>query len=194
MNRSIVCSAVAALVVATACESPTTHTSSEVVLSTNHVNGLSVAMGGGHYVISIPGLPDLPGQFAFNAVQRNADGDAVGHMRFTLDFLGQEIDFKGRVTCVTMDLHEGRAWIGGVVTQNLSKAEPWASGEIYEPGKDLWFRVLDVGEGVPEADRTTFVGFEGAADIITSPEYCEKQIWADGNARTWPVTGNVQVY
>jgi hypothetical protein len=52
-------------------------------------------------------------------------------------------------------------------------------------GKDAWFRVLD-SEGA-EPDRSTFLGFERGGGITTSAEYCEKQIWPEDNARTWPV-------
>ena len=68
------------------------------------------------------------------------------------------------------------------------------STERTQPGRDVWFRVLDSGEGQSEPDRTTFLGFEGDADIITSQEYCDLAIWPDDNARTSPVTeGNIQV-
>jgi len=39
----------------------------------------------------------------------------------------------------------------------------------------------------PAGDRSTFVGFEGAAGFITSEAYCAGQPWPDANARTWPV-------
>ena len=78
---------------------------------------------------------------------------------------------------------------------NNSELEPFASGEIYQPGKDIWFRVLDEGdEDEGPADRTTFVGFEGGAGIITSAEYCEVRPWPDDNARTNPlVEGDLEV-
>ena len=153
--------------------------------------GLAHASGGGQYLITLGELV-LPGKFSFTATEK-PNGTTGGQLRYTLDFLGQEIDFHGEVTCLTVDLDEGRAWIGGVVTRNTSEAEPWASGEIYQEGRDIWFRVLDSGEGHGAVDRTTFVGFEGGAGIITSEEYCDLAIWAENNARTWPVTGNVQV-
>ena len=64
-----------------------------------------------------------------------------------------------------------------------------------EVGDDIWFRVVDYGEGQDaQADRSTFVGFEGNAGIITSREYCDAQIWPEGDARTGPVTdGDIQV-
>jgi hypothetical protein len=95
---------------------------------------------------------------------------------------------------VAVDAGEGRAWIGGVVTQNNS-THPNFTTEIHDVGRDIWFRVLDSGEGSSEApDRATFVGFEGGGGIITSQEYCEAQIWPAGNARTvGQASGNIQV-
>ena len=44
-------------------------------------------------------------------------------------------------------------------------------------------------------DRSTFMGFEGAAGFFTSEAYCLGQPWPEGDARTWPVTsGNIQVH
>lgn len=182
----------AALITVAACEAPADRSPVAPEVRLSHVAGLSQASGGGHYLLTF-GAVDLPGKFSFTAVERS-DGSADGMFRYTLDFLGQEIDFHGEVTCVTVDLDEGRAWIGGVVTLNQSVAEPFASGEIYQEGRDIWFRVLDSGEGSGAVDRTTFVGFEGGAGIITSQEYCDLAIWAENDARTWPVTGNVQVH
>lgn len=180
------------------CDSPTAQTPLAVDItaaqSVTSANGPK-ASGGGQYLISIPGLGELPGQFSFDAIQTDADGSAKGNLRYTLDFLGQHVEFRGEVTCVTFDHTEGRAWIGGVITQNESEHPSFRDGEIFQPGKDIWFRVLDEGEGVVDPDRTTFVGFEGGAGIITSAEYCDVQAWPEGNARTWPVTaGNVQVH
>jgi hypothetical protein len=96
------------------------------------------------------------------------------------------------VTCLAVDAELGRAWVGGVITQNRS-TNPAFTGSIHQVGHDIWFRVLDNGQGQDPADRTSFVGFEGI--IPTSEAYCEMRIWPDGNARTWPVTqGNIQVH
>ncbi len=155
------------------CDSPTAQTPLNVDItaaqSANSANGPK-ASGGGQYLISIAGLGDLPGQFSFNAIQTDADGSAKGNLRYTLDFLGQHVEFRGEVTCVTFDQTEGRAWIGGVISQNKSEHPFYRDGEIFQPGKDIWFRVLDEGEGVVDPDRTTFVGFEGGAGIITSAQ------------------------
>lgn len=153
--------------------------------------------GGGHYRIS----DDLQVRFSFSAVTPDATsvgplltGPAHGQFRHSLELGGLRIDFHGEAICVTVDPVNGRAWIGGVVTQNNSEHPAFLTA-IHQPGRDVWFRVLDSGEGQGAAvDRTTFLGFEGAAGIITSPEYCAAAIWPDDNARTSPViAGNIQV-
>ena len=93
----------------------------------------------------------------------------------------------GRVTCLTVDPVNHRAWVGGVVTIS-PETDP-----IYSVGADVWFRVVDYGHGTP--DRSTVFGFKGAAGFDTSAEYCAGQPWPDGDARTWPVTrGGIEVH
>jgi hypothetical protein len=144
------------------------------------------ASGGGHYLVG--GSLDV--QFAFSAVQYK-DGHVAGafHDR-TNDSLGV-VDFDADVTCLAVDRDLGRAWIGGVITANLSTS-PDYTGAVYQPGHDIWFRVLDPGHKEDQQDRRTFVGFEGA--IPSSAAYCSTRPWAPDNARTWPVTrGNISV-
>jgi hypothetical protein len=152
-------------------------------------NGVTIsATGGGMYDAGVIV------SFSMSAVQK-ADGTAEGEFRHKTELDGLAIDVSGRVTCMAVDSIQGRAWIGGIVTTNRSE-HPAFTDAIHQVGRDVWFRVLDSGEGQSEPDRTTFLGFEGAAGIITSPEYCEAQIWPDDppNARTSPLTaGNVQV-
>ena len=133
-------------------------------------------------------------QFAFSAVQQGPDLDAAGQMRFSVELGGELIEFHGVTTCMAVDDAQGRAWIGGVITHNRSTHPGWTT-PIHQVGKDIWFRVLDSGEGsAAPPDRSTFVGFEGGGGIITSQEYCEAQIWPDGNARTVPqASGDIQV-
>lgn len=148
------------------------------------------ANGGGHFAI---GALDV--KFAFAAVQRDAAGNAVGNARHSVVLGGELIEFRTKVTCMTVDADNGRAWIGGIITHNNSTHSDFI-GAIHQPGRDIWFRVVDYGEGAnaSQADRSTFVGFEGSADIITSQEYCETMPWPDDDARTNPVTsGNLQV-
>ncbi|NIU75387.1 MAG: hypothetical protein GWN71_17950, partial [Gammaproteobacteria bacterium] len=49
---------------------------------------------------------------------------------------------------------------------------PGFQEDVHQPGRDIWFRVVDYGEGenATQPDRSTFVGFEGDAGIITSAE------------------------
>jgi hypothetical protein len=145
--------------------------------------------GGGRYML----LGTIDSQFAFGANQ-NGDGGASGRFHQALEFQGQHVEFHGVVTCVSVDAVNGRAWIGGVITENRSEHPAFLAARN-QPGRDIWFRVLDAGEGEgAEADRTTFVGFEGDAGFATSADYCAGQPWPDGNDRTWPVTsGNIQV-
>lgn len=146
------------------------------------------ATGGGHLLIS--GVLDV--KFSFNAVQQ-ANGATHGKSRHSVIFQDQLVEFVADVTCVSVDTDNGRAWIGGVILRNNSE-HPSFTTERTQPGRDIWFRVLDSGEGGSEADRSTFVGFEGDADIITSLEYCAVQPWPADNERTSPIVqGNIQV-
>lgn len=190
----MVCLMACAIAVAGCSETPTSRAADGLEL-TAALDGANYgkANGGGQYALAF-GDGFLPGRFSLSGIQTTPDGStAKGRFHHVLDFLGENIDFKGEVSCLTIDAQNGRAWIGGVITDNNSQAEPWASGELYEPGRDIWFRVLDSGEGNQTHGRTTFVGFEGGAGIPTSAEYCELAIWPDDNARTWAVEGNVQV-
>jgi hypothetical protein len=147
------------------------------------------ATGGGHFDAGV----DVG--FSFGVVQKGVGDDAQGHLRFSASLGGLQIEFHGEATCLAVDPVNARAWIGGVVTQNNSE-HPAFTTDVHQPGKDIWFRTVDYGEGgnATQADRTTFVGFEGGGGIITSAEYCEKKIWPDEDARTGPVTeGNIQV-
>jgi hypothetical protein len=146
------------------------------------------ANGGGRYEI-----PGLIVQFSLTATQ-GAAGTAGGEFRQRVDIGGGlVVDFHGRVTCLAVDPAQHRAWIGGVVTVNAS-TDPDFQLPIHAPGRDVWFRVVDYGSGgAAPPDRTTFLGFEGAAGIITSADYCAARIWPAADARTWPVTGNLTV-
>jgi len=147
-----------------------------------------LADGGGRYAIGA-----IIGRFSLSAGQGDAQ-QAGGEFRHRVDFGGGLVaDFHGRVTCLAVDPAQHRAWIGGVVTRNAS-TDPDLLQAIHAPGRDVWFRVVDYGsgDGAPP-DRTTFVGFEGAGGILTSAAYCAARIWPDGDARTWPVTGNLTV-
>lgn len=152
--------------------------------------GLSaIALGGGRFDVNITG--GGIGTFAFAAVA-GKHGRATGHLYFTLEFQGQHVEFLGSVTCLSVDRNERRAWVGGVITRNLSEHPSFTTPRT-QPGRDIWFRILDNGFGPnAEPDRTTFVGFEGDRDIATSEEYCQVQPWVENNASTWAVVqGNI---
>lgn len=145
---------------------------------------LGSASGSGQY-----NLNGLIVTFAFRAeLEKNGKGEGA----FTLsadEGDGLIVAFDGKVTCVSFDAVNHRAWIGGTVKDNRS-TDPAFLTEIHKNGRDIWFRVLDV----PGGDRSTFVGFEGAAGFITSEDYCAGQPWPADNARTWPVvSGGIAV-
>ncbi len=184
----------AALAIAVAgCEAP----APTAPLATGEAPGVALAQAAGPARASGGGVLDFGGgllvHFAFSAVQQGPGLQAKGNFNFSTELGGELIDFHARTTCLAVDAAAGRAWIGGVVTQNKSTHPGWTTS-IHEPGDDIWFRVLDMGEGSADPDRSTFVGFEGAGGIITSEEYCIARIWPDGNARTVPQSaGNIQV-
>jgi hypothetical protein len=139
--------------------------------------------GGGRFV-----HPDFGTvSFAFVAV-RQGDGRVSGRFHQHQPFFG--FSYAGDVTCFAVDEVNHRAWIGGVLTHS-NDPDP-----VTEVGDDVWFRVLDLGEGSAELDRSTFFGFEQPPPgIVTSEEYCQLQIWPEGNARTWPVeSGNIVIH
>ncbi len=137
--------------------------------------------GGGQFV-----HPDFGTvAFSFHAI-RHADGSVSG--RFQQHQFDLGFTYKGDVTCFAVDRVNNRAWVGGVLTHS-NDPDP-----VTGVGDDAWFRVLDVGDGRAEVDRSTFLGFEGGAGIITSEEYCAVKLWAEGNARTWPASGNIKIH
>jgi hypothetical protein len=182
------------VVVTVGCQSATAPTP----LTVSSTESTSVALtpgpgastnGGGHFLL----LDTIDAKFAFTA---NAGGAAgpTGRFHQSFVFQGELVEFYGRVICVSVDPTNRRAWVGGIVTENNSTHSAFTAAR-HQPGRDIWFRVLDGGEGArAEPDRTTTMGFEGDAGFITSLAYCEGQPWPDANARTWPVTeGNIQV-
>lgn len=162
-----------------ACAEPATSDLSSPQLSAGGVQ--EKVTGGGQFV-----HPDFGTvAFSFQAI-RHADGSVSGHFQQNQFDLG--FRYKGKVTCFAVDQVNHRAWIAGDLTQT-NDPDP-----ITEVGDDAWFRVLDLGNNAAEVDRSTFLGFEGAAGIITSEQYCAEKIWAEGNARTWPVNGNIKIH
>jgi hypothetical protein len=121
----------------------------------------------------------VPMDFVFEAVT-HTDGSASGTFRHTFTFGGYSYDYRGTVTCLSVDTVDGRAWIGGVLT-SVQTDDPTST---QQPGDDAWFRVLDQGGAGP--DRSTAMGFVGA--IPSSAAYCALRLWPADNARTWPVS------
>jgi hypothetical protein len=142
--------------------------------------------GGGQY-----SLAGLPGKFSVSAIQ-HPDGATTGEFRqFVDEGGGVVVDFHASVTCMAVDPVNHRGWVGGIITENRS-TDPGFLTPIQQPGRDIWFRVLDGGNG--EGDRLTFTGFQGSAGFLTSAAYCAGQPWPAGNARTWAVTaGNIDI-
>ena len=139
--------------------------------------------GGGQFVHPTLGTVT----FAFVAT-RHGDGRVTGRLhqnQHDLDF-----EYKGDVTCFAVDEENHRAWIGGVLTQS-NDPDP-----VTEIGDEVWFRVLDLGQGGPEPDRSTFLGFDlGVPPFDTSENYCAARPWPEDNARTWPVVhGNIAIH
>jgi hypothetical protein len=142
----------------------------------------AAATGGGHFLFS--GFLDV--QFGFSAVAK-ADGSAQGsfHQSYTLE--GLTTSYWGTVTCLSVDTVNHRAWIGGVLTK-VQSDNPAAR----LVGEEVWFRVVDYGEGRDLPDRSTVFGFTPLFE--TSAAYCAARPWPADDARTWPVTaGNIQV-
>lgn len=173
---------------AAACDRPMPTDS--IALDAASVHADESSTGGGEMSIGA-----LTVQFAYGAVGSAESISAVGSARHSVELGGELVEFHTNVTCLTVDAVNGRAWIAGTIARNNS-THPSFTGAAHQPGRDIWFRVVDYGEGstASQPDRATFVGFEGSAGIITSEEYCTTQPWPDGDERTNPVTaGNLQV-
>lgn len=186
-------SALAGALVLSACDAsqdPTAPTVSPLFSAGSRVTGH--ANGSGTFNIGAPGA-DIA--FDLNALLR-ADGSASGSVHYVTDlteFGLATIEFRFNVTCLARDVALGRAWIGGVVTENNSTNEFFATDPVRQPGRDVWFRVENNGHGGSGTlDRSTQLGFEGSAGIITSEEYCETRLWPAAPAH--PVTtGNISL-
>lgn len=166
---------------ATACDGPAKPLAPSLTVRPLGDGGILVTGGGefehptlGTVTFSLSGIQDAAG---------NATGRFQQHWRFA------DVTFKGDVTCLAVDLVNRRVWVGGVLTHS-NDPDP---NPDFQPGGDAWFRGLDPPAG-GEPDRVTFLGFRGSAGIETSEEYCQVRLWADNNARTWPVTGDLTIH
>lgn len=160
----------------------------EPALSHGAIVGLSTGLGRAELPAGFSLLT-----FSFLAWQRS-NGTADGWFYQKYESASGTVDFTGRVTCLSFDPVNRRSWVGGVITRNNS-TNPAVQTAIHQVGRDVWFRVVDNGNGGnAPADRTTVFGFEGAAGFITSAAYCAGQPWAANDANTWPVVkGNLRV-
>lgn len=152
----------------------------------------SSASGGGTVDLSTAGVGDA--HFTFNAVRR-ADGTVHGNFHERRERAGGIIDFAGIVTCLTVDPVLMRARIGGIITENNS-TDPGFLTENHQVGDDVWFRVVDGGEGNDATDGSTVYGFRPTL-VNTSAEYCALPFtglpWWNP-ATTFPLRGgNIQV-
>ena len=186
-------SAFAVAVLLAACDSPQDPTgppSGPLFSAGSRVTGH--ANGSGTFNIGAPGA-DVA--FDLNALLRE-DGSASGSVHYfadLTDFGLAIIEMRFDVTCLALDVNLGRAWIGGVVTENNSTNELYATDPKRQVGRDVWFRIEDNGNGGSGTlDRSTQLGFEGSGGITTSAEYCASRPWlaAPGNPVT---TGNISV-
>jgi hypothetical protein len=153
-------------------------------------NGATGVTGNGAFLLA----GALNVQFDAYVIQ---GGDGIAHGTFHQyadEGDGVIVDFDADVTCLSVDAVNRRAWLGGKVTRNGS-TDPDFMTDINQPGRDIWFRVLDSSNGPDGGDRSTFLGFEGSAGFPTSAAYCAGRPWAANNARTWPVTsGGIHVH
>ncbi|HUF66105.1 MAG TPA: hypothetical protein VMM17_09015 [Gemmatimonadaceae bacterium] len=190
MRTKNVWSLVALAGIVMACDSPTAIELAAIEPSLSRENAVVASASGGGKAQLPAGFSLL--SFAFTANLRGT-GDATGHFRQVYESALGTVDFQGTVTCVSFDADNNRAWIGGVITKNNS-THPNVQGAIHQPGRDVWFRVVDNGEGDSPDDRTTVFGFEGGGNIFTSEQYCAAQLWTAGDVNTWAaIDGNIQV-
>jgi hypothetical protein len=170
---------------------------SESAFSTG-ANGVSaIVSGAGHFIDNQN--PDIAWKFALTAVQRDPSGEADGTYHFAGSLDGLAIEFRARVTCMIADPETGRAWIGGVVTDNNSEVPSFRDGAIFQVGQPTWMRVADYGEGenAPEPDRTTRIFFTGSGGFQSAEEFCVSGFWpiVDGVQRITStlLSGHIQV-
>lgn len=135
----------------------------------NAGNGVVLhVQGAGVVDLSAAGVGNADFQFV---AHRKADGSVSGHFRQSRSTPAGTVDFAGIVTCVTTDANfPGRARIGGIVTENNS-THPGFLTTNHEVGDDVWFRVLDDGNGGSAVDRSTTLGFKPTL-VDRSDQYC----------------------
>ena len=157
---------------------------------------VTLVAGMGVVDLSTAGVGDM--KFSFAATQA-AGASARGIFWQYRERDGKTIEFLGYVTCLAVDPATGHAWIAGKILSNSSTDPAFRVDTLHMPGMDIWFRVVDYGEGpaATQPDRSTVFGFRGSAGIITSDEYCATRPWPNTpvpDARTFPLSaGNIEV-
>ena len=137
--------ATVALLVTTACESPTSinRLSAMSSLSRSDAAPVHQVTGGGQYIGSSTEI------YGFTA-RKDSDGNVKGQVQMKLGGLPA---FHGEATCLAVSGNSG--WIGGVVTSSQDET-------IVPIGKPFWFRVID-NESSP--DQISFIRLGLAASI-----------------------------
>ena len=191
----------AGAVAALACEQPSLPTlvgtgADRAAVAADDSHGV-VAKAQGEGVVDLRSANAGLMSFQFDAKQR-ADGSADGEFWQYRESAAGTVEFTGRVTCVTFDPANHRAWVGGIILENRSTNPAFQVDTLHLAGMDIWFRVVDYADAaVPEPDRSTVFGFKWSAGIKTTPEYCQLQPWPDTptrDARTFPVLeGDIKV-
>lgn len=156
-------------------------------LSANLTGELSAAAeprvtGSGHVLRDLGGGEELT-TFSYNAVA-HADGRVSGHYQY--NFRAAGFFTHGSVTCVSVAGTQG--WIGGVIDKIVSP-DPEDQTLV---GTEIWWRVVDNGEGENSAaDQTTSLLFAVPGLPITAASWCRDQN-VRGVLRDI-VSGNIQV-
>jgi hypothetical protein len=137
------------------------------------------ASGGSHLTLhNVFGLTTLEVKtFTFDAKQRS-DGTSDGHWHYKDVEDGVTWNVDGPVTCTT--IVGNHAWVGGTIEH---------SSDPSYTGLDMWFQVIDNGEGHnAPPDITTLIGVGVAGQ---AQAYCNA---ANPPRFPWPVEhGNIQV-
>lgn len=167
----VTCNRVAAvlLLCLAGCEAAADESLTAPPISLNQGSGVELhVQGAGRVDLTAAGAGFADFEFI---AHRRADGTVTGHFRQSRNTASGTVDFRGVVTCVTVDeAFPGRARIGGVVTENNS-THPGFLTTNHDVGDDVWFRVTDSGGGLDAADASTTYGFVPTL-VGSSEEYC----------------------
>jgi hypothetical protein len=157
------------LITLAACGAATEDSPTAPPISLNQGNGVELhVQGAGQVDLTAAGAGYADFEFV---AHRRADGTVTGHFRQSRETPSGTVEFRGDVTCVTIDeAFPGRARIGGVVTENTS-THPGFLTTNHEVGDDVWFRVTDSDGGLDAADASTTYGFVPTL-VESSEAYC----------------------